>query len=130
MPLQWSDILITGHRQIDMQHQELVDLINALDRAICAGGQLEACEVVLPKLHAYVLFHFATEEALFGAADAAHVARHLGQHREFVDKLAQWRASSPETMDSSALLDYLKTWLVEHIMRTDRELANQVSARR
>jgi hemerythrin-like metal-binding protein len=124
MPLHWNDTLGTGHRQIDRQHQELIDLINEFEQMVHTGHEQDAWALALPRLQTYVLFHFATEEALFGQTDAAHAARHQAQHRAFVDRLAQWRAAP--AVDPRGLLDYLKTWLVEHIMKTDRELARQL----
>ena len=126
MPLLWNDTLATGIRQVDLQHQELIELINALEQANAAGRRQEALEECLPRLSAYMLFHFGTEEAMLLKADEAHASRHRTQHREFTDRITALRTQPPESIDLSELVAYLQRWLVEHIMKTDRDLARQV----
>lgn len=122
MPIAWTAALATGVRQIDLQHQELIDLINELDAAHAAGRQAEALDEVLPRLAAYVLFHFGTEEALMGATEgaAAHAALHAREHRLFAERVAELRA---DPGDLAGFIDYLKDWLIGHIMKTDHDLA-------
>ena len=64
MRLIWTPELVTGVRQIDLQHQELIDLINELDAAHESGLDDLALADVLSRLTSYVLFHFGTEEGL------------------------------------------------------------------
>lgn len=125
MPLYWKDSLATGVRQIDLQHQELIELINELEDAQRAGRQVEALGEVLPRLNAYVLFHFGTEESLM-PTDNAHAEAHRRQHDEFTDRVAALRARSPGEIDLAELITFLQHWLVEHIMKTDRELGRLI----
>lgn len=121
----------TGIRQIDLQHQELIDIINELDSAHLAGEAAHVLDEILPRLSAYVLFHFGTEESLISGLRGIdkHIEKHVSQHREFAEKVAALAAqrNAPGTMPGTApdlapFLDYLKSWLVDHIMKTDREL--------
>lgn len=129
MPLHWNDALATGVRQIDLQHQELIEIINELAAAHAAGRQAEALEQVLPRLSAYALFHFGSEEALMAAATPAHAARHRSQHDEFSRRVAQLRDQRAMAGELGDLVDYLQRWLVEHIMKTDCELGRFVQKR-
>lgn len=126
MPLHWNDTLATGIRQIDLQHQELIQLINELEAAHAAGRRAEAVDEVLPRLGAYVLFHFGTEDTLMPAHAAAHSEKHRRQHAEFSERVAELRAAPAGEVDLDALIDYLNRWLVEHIMKTDRELGRLI----
>ena len=134
MRLHWNSSLETGVRQIDLQHQELIELINELETAHEAGHHDAALEEVLPRLTAYVLFHFGTEEGLLAtvAAGSAYASHHLGEHRKFAEKVALMKsAPAAEPAEAIAqLLEYLKAWLVDHIMKTDKELARQLLSRR
>jgi hemerythrin-like metal-binding protein len=134
MRLIWNSSLETGVRQIDLQHQELIELINELEAAHEGGHDDAALDDVLPRLTAYVLFHFGTEEGLVGsvAAGSPHALHHLGEHRKFGEKVAAMRAGSRDYSARSVaeLLDYLKSWLVDHIMKTDKELARMINSRR
>ncbi len=127
MPLIWNDTLATGIRQIDLQHQELIELINTLEDAHASGQRQAALEDVLPKLSAYVLFHFATEEAMMSKSLGDHAERHRRQHQVFTDRIEVLRYTPPERIDLAELIAYLKQWLIEHIMKTDRELARLIT---
>ena len=123
MPLIWTDTLATGIRQIDLQHQDLIELINALETAHAGGHRQTALEEVLPRLSAYALFHFGTEEAMMGKLPAEHAERHRRQHQVFTDRVETMRQAPAANIDLAELIAYLKQWLIEHIMKTDRELA-------
>lgn len=129
MPIQWSDTLATGLRQIDLQHQELIDLINTLEAEHEAGSRQNAIDEVLPKLNAYILFHFGTEEALMAVTDGKHAELHRIQHRDFTSRIAQLSQLPPDSIDLPGLISYLNHWLIEHIMKTDRDLARLVQVR-
>lgn len=127
MPLNWTDTLATGIRQIDLQHQELIELINALELAHAAGQRQAALDAWLPKLSSYILFHFATEEAMMPRTLGEHAERHRRQHREFTNRVEALRQSPADTVDLADLIAYLKQWLIEHIMKTDHELARLIA---
>ena len=133
MRLLWNTDLVTGVRQIDLQHQELIELINELESAHESGQNDLALADVLPRLTSYALFHFGTEEGLMAnvAVNTPYALHHLGEHRLFAEKVTQMKAESGENSEQSVaqLLDYLKTWLLEHIMKTDKALAKLILAR-
>lgn len=133
MRLVWTPELVTGVRQIDLQHQELIELINELESAHESGHNASALAEVLPRLTGYALFHFATEENLMAksAANTAFAQHHVGEHRLFADTVAKMKADCGPDPEKAVvqLLDYLKSWLLEHIMKTDMALA-QVLLRR
>lgn len=129
MSLRWNDALAVGIRNIDLQHQELIELINALALADDHGHRDIAIDEVLPRLTAYVLFHFGTEEALLPSVSSAHAELHRRQHREFSEHIARLRESPPDAIDLPALVAYLRGWLVDHIMRTDHDLADLLRAK-
>lgn len=120
--------MATGHRQIDLQHQELIEIINALEAANAAGRFDQAVGEVLPQLVAYTLFHFGTEETLMGPL-GDHAAAHMAAHREFATRVKEMAERRLPPEDLPALIKYLNDWLVAHIMGTDRELAGQLAAR-
>lgn len=127
MPFKWNDTLATGVRQIDLQHQELIDLIDELEADHAAGCQARVLDEALPRLEAYVLFHFGTEEALMSTtAPPVHAEKHRRQHDEFSARVAALRDRPVTTADLGRFIEYLKLWLVEHIMKTDRELGQLI----
>ena len=118
----------TGVRQIDMQHQELVSLINEMERAHAGGQSSMALDEILPSLTTYALFHFGDEELLLAqvAEGTAYAEHHLKEHRSFVDEIQRLISSRASQSDSDlveVLTRYLADWLVQHISGTDRVLA-------
>ncbi|GAB3550526.1 hypothetical protein GCM10027343_33650 [Noviherbaspirillum agri] len=119
----------TGIRQIDLQHEELVAMINAAEAAHAKGNDILALEEILPRLAAYVLFHFATEESMFdNGVGLQHAIAHRNAHMEFRARLATMKANAangtPEAL--ARLIDYLRNWLLNHIAITDKELAREI----
>lgn len=126
MRIRWSSDLETGIRAIDLQHEELIGMLNELDAAYSGGCEQSVLDDVLQRLGAYAVFHFGTEESLMATLPRSeeHAEEHLRQHRSFIEKLSQMRAQSsqdgPRTM--GALIDFLNAWLYEHILKNDRKL--------
>jgi hemerythrin len=127
----WTSAMDTGVRQIDMQHQELVSLINEMERAHAGGRSSMALDDILPSLTTYALFHFGDEEVLLAqvAEGTAYAEHHLKEHRSFVDEIQRLIASRASQSDSDlveVLTPYLAEWLVLHISGTDRILARML----
>lgn len=134
MRLTWNSSLATGIRQIDLQHQELIEMINELEVAHLESYDDNALNRLLPRLTSYVVFHFGTEEGMLRkfAAGTPHAKHHLGEHSKFTQKIAAMKETPDISQHQSIteLIDYLKSWLLEHIMKTDKELGKLIQARR
>ena len=109
MRIAWSRELETGIRTIDLQHEELIGMINELDDASLARRGQIVLEDVLQRLGNYVTFHFTTEEALMAL---------------FIEQIGRLRAKAESERDEtmSELVSFLNNWLYEHILKTDRKL--------
>jgi len=127
MRITWGTALETGIRSIDLQHEELIGMLNELDDAHGSGKSQTVLDDVLQRLGTYVAFHFATEEALIVGLPHSerHAEEHLRQHGNFIEQLTKMREQAkqdgPQTM--RYLIDFLNEWLYEHILKTDRKLA-------
>jgi hemerythrin-like metal-binding protein len=133
MNIIWNASLETGHRQIDLQHQELVELINELTAALAAGQEFDVLDDILPRLNGYTLFHFGTEEMLMAqlSADSAHANGHRQAHRDFTARVDALRTSAAagEKLEAAPLADFFRNWLADHIQHTDRELVALLASR-
>jgi hemerythrin len=132
MPLVWTTELNTGIRIIDLQHQELVELINELEGSIPTQSSLAALRPMVLRLKQYVLFHFSHEEGLMQRKqiDSAHLKAHFAEHKHFAEQVdvaiaALERSDQP---DVAVLVEFLKTWLVKHIMGTDKTVAKLLTS--
>lgn len=131
MPIAWSSQLNTGIRQIDLQHEELVAMINAAESAHATGDENLALQEILPRLETYVLFHFATEESMLNnGISSQHAIAHRNAHAEFRARLAAMKADAVNQTPGALvqLLEYLQTWLLNHIAITDKELARSIQS--
>ncbi len=127
MRIRWSSDLETGVRAIDLQHEELIGMLNELDAAHANGCAQAVLDDVLQRLGTYVIFHFGTEEALMAglSSQAEHARQHRQEHAAFVARLDEIRSQDhgDGQRTTEALIDYLNAWLYQHILKSDRELA-------
>jgi methyl-accepting chemotaxis protein/hemerythrin len=120
----WSDQIRTGHKYIDLQHQELIDLINELADSLESGVAVQEEIQVLGRLENYVIFHFNMEENLMAnhRVNMEHAQQHMKAHERFCEQIGVYKRNL-HAVDPQAIVDFLVTWLVEHIQKTDQELA-------
>lgn len=120
----WSASIQTGNRSIDVQHGELIDLINSLAQLVETSSSKVDISETLQQLERYVLFHFNNEENMMVnyRISTEHVIRHIAAHDDFAMQVKAFRHSEHLEMKPSEIVDYLVDWLTNHIMRTDQEL--------
>ena len=129
--IHWTPAMNTGVRQIDLQHLELVDMINEMERAHTGGHSSIALDEILPRLSSYAIFHFGEEEVLLAqvAEGTAFAERHLIEHSGFVEEIQRLIANRGSQSDhdlAERLTRYLADWLVSHIAGVDRVLAHML----
>ena len=126
--VQWTDKLCTGIPLIDQQHKMLVAYINDLHRAMRQGRADQALLEILDVLYDYTVSHFSTEEQFFTHSSYADIQKHIGIHRNFTAKIAEFRAAlaGGTAKVSMELLEFLKDWLIHHIQGTDQQYVQSV----
>lgn len=124
MPLiVWKDSYLTGFENIDNQHKKLVEIINNLFDSISKKEKQEIIDQSLKQLVDYTFTHFKLEEELMLRYRYVDFANHRKEHLLFVDKIKGFAADF-KTGNNKVMLDiinYLKDWLLNHIMLTDRK---------
>jgi hemerythrin len=131
----WSDAFATGIPLIDDQHKILVNIINDIRQRLAGKYSRVTLTRILLELRGYTLYHFSIEEQLmeqhgFGAAHSDEQELHLRQHQDFsswLDELEQ-NIKLNRAIPLEALFVYLRTWLVGHILNTDKQLASFLKA--
>lgn len=131
----WSEVLLCGIEEMDRQHRILVDTLTEAKSSLTdeAGGRL--FEQITCDLLAYALYHFETEEQLmrrsgYAAAAPEAAASHLAQHRHFSAQIVALRAAARrgDGGNMGELLPFVEDWLANHILTTDRHLAQFIGA--
>lgn len=128
--IQWNETMMTGVAEMDRQHRILVETLNEAKTKLRDKAHDPRFDQITRDLLAYAIYHFDTEEQLMrqhGYADAAPElhARHLAEHRQFSERVVALRAEADDGMRDarSALVEFLTNWLVNHLLTTDRQLA-------
>lgn len=121
--MQWTDDLSTNIREIDEQHIRLINLINALHKAMSAGKGKDALAKILDDLKEYTVFHFSNEESLFEEHHYPQEDGHMTAHKMFVDKIIDFEGKilSGKASVTMEVLEFLKDWLVKHIKGVDQQ---------
>lgn len=120
----WSDEYSCNIRPIDNDHRTLFEAVADLDRAVQENHGEEAVALTIDSLLLYVREHFEREERYMLSAGYPDFRAHQISHRRFtqiVKALRDLYAHDPKQIDSVAVLAFLKDWLVEHILNTDRD---------
>jgi hemerythrin-like metal-binding protein len=130
----WSEHFVSGIEAVDVQHQALVEMINAAAPHLASGGEAAQRTVgpLLDKLVRYAASHFKYEEDLMQAAHVlpAYFTQHQQTHQTFVDEVIQMRAQyeKGESLSGNDLLHFLTSWLTFHILSEDKHMAVQILA--
>jgi hemerythrin len=129
--LEWTSEFDIGIYEIDLQHRSLVSIANQLYDAIEADRATRTVEWILEELLLYTRMHFQTEEQYMQRYEPADAARHKRQHGELLKAMRRLRRKLAAGDDGvgAELLDFLSTWLDEHLKGADRSLGEAFKAR-
>ena len=126
MPLiQWNDTLKLNISAIDGQHERLVQLINDLHEAMKQRKAAEALGRIIQELVRYAQEHFITEEKLFIKHGYPQQEAHVNQHNQFIDQVVEFKNAfeAGRTTISLEIMNFLNTWLMDHIRKSDKAYA-------
>jgi hemerythrin len=134
MALSWDPTLVTGVPEVDAQHEQLFERLDALLHAIRRGSSRDEVARTLAFLRDYVDTHFAAEEALMRDAAYGGYEEHKAQHELFARDLAalqeEFRRDGPSPSLILRVNSRVTAWLRDHLHRLDRSLADHLRATR
>ncbi len=121
--IEWNDSLSVKVKEIDAQHQKLVDLINELHDAMIHRTAKEIVTETVNGLVTYTVSHFQTEELYFDKFGYPDAESHKKEHAEFVEKVSEFqkKLESGELFISVDVLNFLSDWLKNHINGSDKQ---------
>ena len=127
----WSDTYSVKIAIVDSQHKVLVDLINELHRAMITRKGKESLGGVLASLIKYTKSHFAAEEGLLRANQYPDLVNHKAEHERFTQTIVEFqdRFQRNEVAMTIDVMDFLKDWLVKHIMGVDKKYVPHLGVR-
>ncbi len=124
--MQWSEMLAIDGATVDEQHRALFEAVNGFHDAVAQGHEKEAVLRTLDFLSSYGERHFADEERLLDQHAYPRLEQHRRQHQQFIDQVGAFRN---QLIDGGSGLghsmsQFLGSWLVNHIMVSDKAYAS------
>lgn len=128
----WDKNFETGLTDVDDQHQQLVDLINAFSECLSDDNvQQQDIDTLINDLIEYSNYHFTEEEQLMvkSGLDPQHIKQHMVAHKSFLSEVVNISASvSPENPETTQYLhEFLVHWLAYHILGMDQSMSRQLT---
>ena len=123
--IRWQDSFSVNIKEIDLQHQRLVKLINDLDDAMRVGKGKALLNQLIVELFKYTQEHFATEERYFDKFGYPEAAAHKQEHRQFLTKVNNFSEKylANQLGLSIEIMSFLSDWLQNHIQGSDKKYA-------
>lgn len=122
MFIEWNNSYLVGHKLVDFDHMTLVNITNELFHRVNQDFSDEEISQTITCLIDYVEKHFEREEELFKNSDYPDVDKHLAMHEDItktVKDIAKIYKSDPSAININEVLEFLKKWLTNHIMKAD-----------
>ncbi|MDD4527588.1 MAG: bacteriohemerythrin [Candidatus Margulisbacteria bacterium] len=120
---EWNDNYINNIKECDDQHKTLVKLINTLHENMKAGNGRDVLEKTLSELLDYTAYHFLTEESLLESYGYPEIKNHIKEHEALTAQVKTFyeRFSAGETSITIPLSIFLKDWLINHTLYSDKK---------
>jgi len=133
MPITWDPSHETGHEMIDLQHRELLGIVQELQAAEeNTHDSLDVILAVLTHFMDFTISHFMMEEELMAKVGYPPIPREgmIEQHREFTSysRLRVLEFRKGELLSVLPLQAFLAEWLTAHEFGLDKQLADFIRA--
>ena len=127
----WNESYSVGISQIDAQHKGLIRLINDLHGAMSAGKGKQALGTILADLVHYTKVHFTFEENLLREKGYSNLAAHHAVHQKLTQQVIelQQRFAAAKLTLTVEVMQFLKSWLADHILVHDQAYARELKAK-
>lgn len=119
--VKWSSEYNLGIDAIDRQHESLVELVNQVWESIVFRADEAKVMEILGQLERYTVAHFAAEEAYMQKVNYPDFGEHKRIHEAFIARVAaEKQAAANGGQLTLGLVSFLRQWLLEHILKTDK----------
>jgi hemerythrin len=121
----WDQKYAVGVREIDQQHQHLIQMINDLQQALVAERGQQALGQTVSRMLDYAAYHFSTEEELLSSTGYPLYDSHRQEHEGFATKARELRqrVDGGRFVLTLEVINFLRDWLSQHILVNDKKYA-------
>ena len=121
----WRAEFETGVPDVDLEHRELVDLINELHDQLDANAEPDTVSAFLGEVFARISAHFALEESVMRKHKYDEYEAHKADHEKLLDDIRDimddFEAGDFDTYDD-ALSNAVRDWFINHFKTKDARL--------
>ncbi|MEG3641553.1 bacteriohemerythrin [Magnetococcus sp. PR-3] len=117
----WKDEYSVGVQVLDADHKQLINLINELSIAV-KDERESFLQQVYERLVNYATTHFAREERMMSEVGFQELPQQKEEHVRFLNTVGGKRdalLNSDDPRVAEEIIEFLKDWLVMHIMKSD-----------
>lgn len=125
--IEFNENMATGVKEIDEQHQLLIRLINFLRDSIDSNKGEKVIRATIERMGFYASYHFKTEENLMDEYQYPDSSEEISEHKMFINKTNTWLEN--ENCSDLEVLDFLRDWLHNHILITDKKLGAYLNSK-
>ena len=112
------------HPLLEKEHQQLIDLLDALDKCISTGNSANKVDKYLSDFVALVEEHFKNEEAIMEIYKYPEIIDHEKEHADLLEQLfiLKNKLDNGQAPFGKDYMQLLRNWLDEHLFDADNKL--------
>jgi len=122
--LQWKAAYSVGIDSMDVEHREMIELINAVYAELEGRRDAGAIEGFLGEVHGAIASHFALEERIMRESGYEEYIAHKNDHEALLDQILDMMDASFEDAQTGFTLleENLSSWFGNHFVSFDARL--------
>lgn len=126
----WNDSIVTGVPEIDLQHKQFFAVLHDFADDLDRGAGADGLKKLLVFLKYYGEWHFGREEMCAQSHRCPLFGAQVQAHQKYVEMInfviAQCRHKKPTEALAHSVYKWVTEWLVNHILKLDKETAIHV----
>nr|MBF0221067.1 hemerythrin family protein [Desulfobulbaceae bacterium] len=131
--IEWNKDYSVGFRDIDVQHQNWIDIHNDLHELLISGNSNDVRGATMSTLKAmrdYAVKHFSFEEEYMQTIGYPDKERHAQIHRAFEGMVENYvdDIKNGDVVLNTDIMKILRSWLVNHILNEDKKYGEFAAA--
>jgi hemerythrin len=127
--VEWTDEYLTGTRELDSQHKQLIHLLNKAYHHLSADSGTGDADLILVELMDYATFHLKYEVKWLDKAGLTASDKHqkvIEHIRKKVLKIQNYYFRSDKA-SSQKILSFMNRWIINHLADAKASLGNNQS---
>lgn len=127
----WDEHYSVKIEEIDNHHRRLFQILNDFYQGLRANQVKESILKLINELYDYTNYHFQAEEKLMEQYGYPKLAEHRKIHQDFINRVQDYRDrfASGRLLISIEVTNFIRDWLVNHILKTDMEYSEYLTSR-